>query len=57
MFPDIDKGVREEIKTKSVILDGEAIGVDPKTGKFLPFQETIKRKRKYGVGEKTKRSL
>jgi len=54
MFPDIDKGVREEIKTKSVILDGEAIGVDPKTGKFLPFQETIKRKRKYGVGEKTK---
>lgn len=54
MFPDINKGIREEIKTKSVILDGEAIGFDPKTGKFLPFQETIKRKRKYGVDEKIK---
>lgn len=54
MFPDINKGIREEIKTKSVILDGEAIGFDYKTGKFLPFQETIKRKRKYGVDEKTK---
>jgi len=54
MFPDISKGIREEIKTRLVILDGEAIGFDPKTGKFLPFQETIKRKRKYGVDEKTK---
>jgi len=54
MFPDIEKGIREEIKTKSIILDGEAIGFDSRTGKFLPFQETIKRKRKYGIAEKIK---
>jgi DNA ligase-1 len=54
MFPDIAEALPKEIKAKSVILDGEAIGYDPKTGKFLPFQETIKRKRKYGIGKKTK---
>jgi ATP-dependent DNA ligase len=35
-------------------LDGEVIGFDPKTGKFLAFQETIKRKRKYEIKEKVK---
>lgn len=32
-------------------MDGEVVGVDTKTGKFLPFQETIKRKRKHGIQE------
>lgn len=54
MFPDIAGALPKEIKAKEVILDGEAIGYNPKTGKFLPFQETIKRKRKYGIGKKTK---
>jgi len=54
MFPDIVEGVKKEVKAKKVILDGEAIGFDPKTGKFLPFQETIKRKRKYEVDKKAK---
>jgi len=54
MFPDIVEGVKKEVKAKEVILDGEAIGFDPKTGKFLPFQETIKRKRKYEVDKKAK---
>lgn len=54
MFPDIANALPKEIKAKEVILDGEAIGFDPKTGKFLPFQETIKRKRKYEVEEKAK---
>lgn len=51
MFPDIVGALEKEVKARQVILDGEAIGFDPKTGKFLPFQETIKRKRKYEVGE------
>jgi len=50
MFPDLVRVAPEEIEAKEVILDSEAIGYDPKTGKFLPFQETIKRKRKYEVG-------
>jgi len=32
------------------VLDGEALGIDLSTGTFLPFQETMKRKRKYDVG-------
>lgn len=54
MFPDIAEALLKEVQAKEVILDGEAIGYDPKTGKFLPFQETIKRKRKYGIGKKAK---
>jgi len=54
MFPDIVEALSKEIKARQVILDGEAIGFDPKTGKFLPFQETIKRKRKYEISEKAK---
>lgn len=49
MFPDLVKEAFEEINAKEVILDGEAIGFDQKTEKFLPFQETIKRKRKHNV--------
>ncbi len=54
MFPDLVEALNREIKAKEVILDGEAIGYEPKTGRFLPFQETIKRKRKYQIGEKTR---
>ncbi|MFZ5366089.1 MAG: ATP-dependent DNA ligase [Patescibacteria group bacterium] len=54
MFPDITEALPKEVKAREAILDGEAIGFDPKTGKFLPFQETIKRKRKYEVKEKAK---
>jgi len=54
MFPDVVEGVKKEVKAKEAILDGEAIGFDPKTGKFLPFQETIKRKRKYEIDQKAK---
>lgn len=54
MFPDIAEAVLKETKAKEAILDGEAIGFDPQTGSFLPFQETIKRKRKYGIDKKAK---
>ncbi len=54
MFPDLIQAVFTEVKAQEAILDCEAIGYDPKTGKFLPFQETIKRKRKYGIGKKAK---
>lgn len=38
----------------SFILDSEAIGYDNKKKKFLSFQETIKRKRKYNIKEISK---
>jgi len=54
MFPDLVEAVFRQVKASEAILDCEAIGYDPKTGKFLPFQETITRKRKYGIGVKAK---
>lgn len=54
MFPDLAEAVFKEVKAQEAILDCEAIAFDPKTDKFLPFQETIKRKRKYGISKKAK---
>lgn len=56
MFPDIVEASRKIVERSGMdfILDSEAIGVDPKTGDFLPFQETVKRKRKHGVGRLAK---
>jgi DNA ligase-1 len=50
MFPDL-KAAFEKCPFKSVIIEGEAIVYDPATDRFLPFQETAKRKRKHGIEE------
>lgn len=48
MFPDLKKAVAK-LHVKQLICEGEAIVYDPNTGSFLPFQETVKRKRKHGI--------
>lgn len=53
MFPELER-IGDQIKADSVILDCEAVGYDPETGGMKPFQETITRKRKYGVEEVSK---
>jgi DNA ligase-1 len=53
MFPDIVASM-EELKVKNVVLDGEAIAYDQKSGRFLTFQETVQRKRKHGIEAKAK---
>lgn len=50
-YPDIVSAAIEQIDANSVILDGEAIGYDKKTGEFLPFQEIMQRKRKHNVAD------
>ncbi len=50
-YPDIIAAAIEQVDAKSVILDGEAIGFDRESGDFLPFQETMQRKRKHGISE------
>ncbi|MFH0942952.1 MAG: ATP-dependent DNA ligase [Candidatus Beckwithbacteria bacterium] len=50
MFPDIARAM-ESLPVKSVILDGEAVAYDLKTGKLKPFQETMQRKRKHGISQ------
>ncbi len=52
MYPDLVKAAVEEIDADSAIIDGEALAYNESTGQFLPFQETIQRKRKHGVEAK-----
>ena len=52
MFPDIIRAVMEEVDAERVIFEGEALAFNEATGEFLPFQETIQRKRKHGIEEK-----
>lgn len=54
MFPEIVSAAKK-LDVKSAILDGEAIGYDPHTGRFSPFQETVQRKRKYDIEEMAKK--
>ncbi len=48
MFPEF-VAVCEQIQVSTFIADGEAMVYDPETYHFLPFQETVKRKRKHGI--------
>lgn len=50
MFPELAK-LEKYLSCDTAIFDSEAIGINLKTGKFLPFQETIQRKRKHGIAD------
>ncbi|MCX8166668.1 MAG: ATP-dependent DNA ligase [Candidatus Micrarchaeota archaeon] len=52
MFPDLCS----EISSMNIdfVAEGECIGFDIVNKKFLPFQVTVQRKRKYGIQEKVK---
>ena len=49
MFPDLIEPIRRALKSKRAILDGELVAIDKKTGKPMPFQEVLKRRRKYEI--------
>jgi DNA ligase 1 len=48
-YPDV-AGAVKSIKSE-VILEGEVVAVNSQTGEYLPFQELMHRRRKYGVEE------
>ena len=49
-FPEVVEFMKKNISAKSYILDGEAVGYDPKSKKYLPFQKISQRiKRKYDI--------
>jgi DNA ligase-1 len=50
MFPDLVQIIKE-FDVESLICEGEAIVYDEKKAVFLPFQQTVKRKRKHGVAQ------
>ena len=51
MFPDIIGSLKKALKPKRVIVDGELVAIDKQTGKPMPFQEVLKRRRKYEIKE------
>ncbi len=54
-FPDLVKLCRESIKARNCIIEGEVLGVDPKTGRPQPFQMLSTRiKRKYRIEQAAK---
>lgn len=48
MFPELRKAFHE-CKADRLVVEGEAIAFDVETGTYLPFQETVKRRRKYDI--------
>jgi DNA ligase 1 len=53
-YPDVVKYVREHVKAKKAILEGEVVAVNASTGEYLPFQELMHRRRKHGIEETMK---
>jgi len=49
--PEIARAAMTQVSARSIVLDGEAIGIDRKTGEFLPFQQIMQRKRKHAIKE------
>lgn len=52
-YPDLIEAVKN-VDIKEVILEGEIVAIEQNTGDYLPFQELMHRKRKYGVEEAIK---
>ncbi len=48
-YPDAVNLVRERVKTKKAILEAEVVAINEDTGEYLPFQELMHRRRKYGI--------
>lgn len=49
MFPEIIDPLRQALKPRRAIVDGELVAIDKRTGKPMPFQEVLKRRRKYEI--------
>src|SRR3989344_5835513 len=49
-FPDVIEIIKKHIKAKDFIIDSEAVGYDPKTKRYKPFESISQRiKRKYDI--------
>jgi DNA ligase-1 len=54
-FPDLVSMVRDSVKSKDCIIEGELLATNPKTGEPMPFQVISKRvKRKYHIEKMVK---
>jgi len=48
-YPDVVDAARKYIKVNEAIVEGEIVAIDPETGEMRPFQELMRRKRKYDI--------
>lgn len=48
-FPELVAGVLAQVQADTAIFEGEALAYNPLSDEYLPFQETVKRRRKHGV--------
>ncbi|NQU78216.1 ATP-dependent DNA ligase [Candidatus Woesearchaeota archaeon] len=49
-FPDVVDSIKKHVKGSSFVIDAECVGYDPKTKKYLPFQNVSQRiRRKYDI--------
>ena len=55
MFPDIVEEI-QGLSAKEIIFEGEALAFDEKNNRYFSFQQTMHRRRKYGI-EKMKKEL
>jgi len=53
-YRDVVGLVKKNVKAKNAIVEGEAVAIDIDTGDYLPFQELMHRRRKYGIDEAIK---
>jgi DNA ligase-1 len=51
MFPEIVEAVASDLSCREVIAEGEAVAYHRESEEFYPFQQTSRRRRKYGVDE------
>jgi len=50
-FPEIAEGARRQVVARTAIFEGEALAYNPLSDEYLPFQQTVRRRRKHGVEE------
>lgn len=50
-YPDVCELIRSNIKADKAVVEGEVVAINTQTGEFLPFQELMHRRRKYGIEE------
>jgi DNA ligase-1 len=50
-YPDAVGLVKKHVSAKSAILEAEVVAINEDTGEYLPFQELMHRRRKYGIEE------
>ena len=48
-FPELVAGVLAQVRADTAVFEGDALAYNPLSDEYLPFQETVKRRRKHGV--------